>query len=128
MQAENCAKFVCHTRDEGHGVLATILGRLEDVRLNTGEGCANSLAGTPRHVGEDQWGVLLAGIERPRDEAPEALRSRVYREQGQVSQSPQLLRTWKELQSRKHGKVEKAKIGGGEYTRAGCAVLENIFK
>lgn len=35
-------------------------------------------------------GVLLAGIERPRDEAPEALRSRVYREQGQVSQSPQL--------------------------------------
>lgn len=25
-------------------------------------------------------GVLLAGIERPRDEAPEALRSRVYRE------------------------------------------------
>lgn len=47
--SRKCAKSVCHTRDEGHGVLATILGGLEDVRLNTGEGCANSLAGTSRH-------------------------------------------------------------------------------
>ena len=39
------AKYEKHTRDEGHSVLATILGGLEDVRLNTGKGCANSLAG-----------------------------------------------------------------------------------
>lgn len=74
-------------------------------------------------------GVLLAGIERPRDEAPEALRSRVYREQGQVSQSPQL--PWGKdcnrgnTETRKGG---KSKNGGGKHTRAGCAVLENIFK
>lgn len=59
-------------------------------------------------------GVLRAGIERPRDEAPEALRSRVYREQGQVSQSRRPITLGKGLKSRKHGRVEKAKNGGEE--------------
>lgn len=50
------ARYERHTRDEGHGVLATILGGLEDVRLNTGEGCANSLAGDVNfEAGEINW-------------------------------------------------------------------------
>jgi hypothetical protein len=37
---------VRHTRDEGHGVLATILGGLEEIGLNAGEGCANWVSGS----------------------------------------------------------------------------------
>jgi len=39
------------TRDEGHGVLATILGGLEDVRLNTGEGSGGNRATERRSSG-----------------------------------------------------------------------------
>lgn len=57
-------------------------------------------------------GVLLAGIERPRDEAPEALRSRVYREsKDRLAKAGTPNYPAKGLKLRKHGKVEKAKIG-----------------
>jgi hypothetical protein len=68
-----------HTRDQGHSVLATILGRLEDVRLNTGEGWAQKVSEPiqERVMSRSIGGVHLAGTERPREEAAEALRSRV---------------------------------------------------
>lgn len=102
-----------HTRDEGHGVLATVLGGLEDIRLNTSEGWVNGLAGMDFDARQGiLMGVHLAGTERPTDEAAEALLSRVYREQRQVSEAATNSLAKTEItETRKRGNPEKAKPG-----------------
>ena len=70
-------------------------------------------------------GVLLAGIERPRDEAAEALRSKVYSEQGQISESPQLptalerIEVTGDAETREKAKKKNGKTYPGRLCRSG---------